>query len=292
MPTVAELLRAAEEALAENDIPEARREAASLLCVALDRDRSFPIAHPEYEVTAFEDETFHAIVRRRAEGVPFHYISGVKEFYGLDFSVSPAVLIPRPETEMLVERAIDILRPLSQPRFCEVGIGSGCVSIAILANLPQARAVGLEVSAEAIEIAQANADARDVASRFDIRGSDIFASLSEDERFDLIVSNPPYVPAADIAGLQREVREHEPRIALTDGGDGLSIIRRLVRGSPRYLKPGGRLIFEFGMGQVERVLAMFSAEIWRSATADDDFQGIPRIVTAELDGGNIGKSDS
>jgi release factor glutamine methyltransferase len=249
---------------------------------ALGRARSFIIAHPEYQPDAASASRYREYVARRAGGEPFHYIKGAKEFYGLDFIVSPAVLIPRPETEMLVDRAMGLLSALTRPRFCEVGVGSGCISIAILAHVPEARAVGLEVSAQAIDIARANADANGVSARFDLRRSDIFASLRDDERFDLIVSNPPYIPAADLAGLQREVRDHEPRIALTDGADGLSIIRRLVDDAPRFLDPGGSLMFEFGMGQAEEVQAMFSPKLWRPAAVENDVQGIPRMVVADL----------
>lgn len=282
MPTVAELLRAAEERLSENDIPDARREAASLLCLALIRDRAFLIAHPEYEITESENELFQSVVHRRAEREPFHYITGVKEFYGLEFAVSPAVLIPRPETEMLVERAIGLLIGSKQRSFCEVGVGSGCISIATLSNVLNASAVGLDVSREALGVARRNAAANNVANRLDLRESDVFASLAEDERFDLIVSNPPYVPAPDLNGLQREVRDYEPWVALTDGNDGLSIIRSIVARSPQFLKPGGVLMFEFGMGQAEDVQAMFSPEIWQSAQVENDLQGIPRMIMADL----------
>lgn len=282
MPTVAELLRAAEERLVEKGIPEARREAASLLSFAIKRDRTFLIAHPEYVLSGPEEEFFSAVVRRRSEREPFHYITGIKEFYGLEFVVSPAVLIPRPETEMLVERSIALLADCEKPAFCEVGVGSGCISISVLANLLNASAVGLEISDDAIAVAGTNAERHHVSSQFDVRRSDLFEGLAAGERFDLIISNPPYVPAADIAELEPEVREYEPRAALTDGGGGLSVVGRLIRESPQYLKPGGTLMLEIGIGQAGRVREMISPDIWASVTVDDDFQGIPRVVAATL----------
>lgn len=282
MKTIASLLDSGAEELHRAGIPEPRREASSLLEFTLARGRTFLFAHPEYQTDASSASRYLGYISRRAAGEPFHYITGKKEFYGLDLAVSPAVLIPRPETEMLVERAIGLLNTQAHPSFCEVGIGSGCISIAILANVPAATAVGLEVSAEAIEIAQANADANGVASRFEIRESDIFSSLADDERFGLIVSNPPYIPAADIPGLQSEVRDHEPRTALTDGADGLSIIRRLVSEAPRYLQAGGTLMFEFGIGQAAEVQGMFPAQIWHPPVIERDLQGIPRMAAADL----------
>lgn len=282
MESIASLLDAGTGELLRAGIPEPRREASSLLELAIGRGRAFLIAHPEYRPDAERTSLYLEHIARRAGGEPFHYIKGKKEFYGLDFIVSPAVLIPRPETEMLVDRSIGLLNASAQPRFCEVGVGSGCISIAILAHVPGASAVGLEISSEAIEIGRANAASNGVAPRFEIRRSDMFASLADDERFDLIVSNPPYIPATELAGLQREVRDHEPRTALTDGGDGLSIIRRLAKDSPRFLSPGGTLMFEFGVGQAESVLEMFPPDTWCSAVIEKDFQGISRIVIADL----------
>ena len=283
MENVATLVRSGADELDRAGIPDPRREAASLLELAIGRDRAFIIGHPEYEPNADLTSLYFEFIGRRATREPFHYIAGVKEFYGLEFSVSPAVLIPRPETEMLVERAISLLAARRRPRFCEVGVGSGCISVAILANVSEARATGLEVSADAIEVAGMNAIRNGVAGRFDLRESDLFAALSGDEKFDLIVSNPPYVPAEDLTGLQREVRDHEPRIALTDGKDGLSIIRRIVVGAAEFLRPDGVLMLEFGMGQAEPVRDMFPRDKWRSVVVENDLQGIPRMITADLE---------
>lgn len=282
METIASLLSAGEAALRSASVPNAGREASSLLELALGRDRAFIIAHPEYLPDAEDRARYIDHVNRRSNREPFHYIKGTKEFYGLEFDVSPAVLIPRPETEMLVERGIALLAKHDKPRFCEVGVGSGCISISILTKLADATAVGLEISGDAIEMATRNSVKHGVDARFEIRRSDAFDGLSDNEKFDLIVSNPPYVPAAEIDGLQAEVRDHEPLTALTGGADGLSIIRRLAAESPGFLNPGGTLMFEFGIGQADAVEAMFQAEIWPFVRTESDFQGIPRIVSATI----------
>ncbi len=282
MSSVIEILEAAAQILERSAIPEPRRESTSLLSAALRRDKTFLFAHPEYELLDEEKRLFAEMIDRRAAREPFHYITGVKEFYGLDFEVSPSVLIPRPETEMLVAFAIDILSKVRSPTFCEVGTGSGCISVSILANVPAARSVGLEISQQAIEVAERNAAIHSVSSRVEFCISDVFSGLAEKPSFDLIVSNPPYVPLADLAGLQPEVRDHEPGPALTDGGDGLSIIRSLASEAPHHLRPGGSLMFEIGIGQANEVLALFDRSIWAEFRTENDFQNIPRVVFARL----------
>ena len=272
------LISGAAARLAAAGVDEPRREASLLLEYAIRRDRTFVIAHSEYEPTADELQTFYDFVRRRSGHEPFHYIVGRKEFYGLNFVVRPGVLIPRPETEMLVTAAINELQQHVSPAFCELGVGSGCISSAILFNVRAARCVGLEVSPDALAVARENADLLGVAERCDLRISDRFAAL-DDEKFDLIVSNPPYVAAADIPTLQPEVREHEPHTALTDGGDGLSFIRYLAEQAYQYLRPGGLLLIEFGVGQSDAVESIFNDSGWR-LQIEADMRHIPRMAAA------------
>ncbi len=282
MDNIATLLAAGADVLQRAGIDEPRRESSSLLEFALGRDRTFIIAHPEFDPGDEVQCRFLGFVDRRSAGEPFHYIKGSKEFYGLDFEVSPAVLIPRPETEMLVERSLHFLENHDRPRFCEVGVGSGCISIAVLANEPRATAVGLEISEAAMEVAAKNASRYSVSARFELRRSDVFGGLRASEKFDLIVSNPPYIPAADVAFLQPEVRDHEPHAALTDGSDGLSVIRRIVSVAPGHLIPGGLLAFEIGIGQLTAVEGMFASAVWSDIAVQTDLQGIPRTVAATL----------
>ena len=281
MPNIAETLRKATVILRESGLAEPRREAGSLLAFALKKDRTFLITQDKYELTPAEEADFQAILARRAAREPLQYITGRQEFYGLDFVVSRDVLIPRPETEMIVENAIEILKPLKNARFCEIGTGSGCISVAILYNSVGASAIGLDVSEKALEITRVNAENHRVADRLSLKLSDVFKALG-DEKFDLIVSNPPYIPRRDIEHLQREVRDFEPFNALTDGADGLSIIERIINGAPRFLKPEGFLLMEIGYGQSEDVKGLFDLEIWQPPEILPDLQRIPRTVRAQV----------
>ncbi|MGD9630248.1 MAG: peptide chain release factor N(5)-glutamine methyltransferase [Pyrinomonadaceae bacterium] len=281
MSTIAVLLSQAEEVLKGSNIPDAGRQAVSLMQFALGRDRAFLIAHPEYELNLREQELFGSVVLRRSRREPLQYIVGKQEFYGLDIVVNPDVLIPRPETEILVERAIEITGTARPNSILEIGIGSGCISIAILKHCPAASGLGVDISDRAIRVAQQNASMHGVDGRLRLLSSDVFSDVGP-ERFDLIVSNPPYVPKSDLNGLQPEVRDHEPVLALTDGDTGLRIIERIVGGAPEHLKPGGHLLVEIGFGQSEKVREMTETGAWGTVELLADLQGIPRILSARL----------
>ena len=277
MSNISEKLREATDILQTSGISEPRREAASLLAFSLQKDKTFLIAHSEYKLSKEEENRFQEFLQRRAHREPVQYITGIQEFYGLDFEVTPDVLIPRPETELIVENAIKLLP--EKARFCEVGIGSGCISIAILHNVETATAVGLDISENALQIAAKNAKRHQVSSRLDLKISDIFAIL-KDEKFDLIVSNPPYIPRQDFEILQTEVRDFEPTIALTDGKNGLSIIEKIINDAPQFLKPHGFLLMEIGFKQATEVKEMFLPKIWQAIEILPDLQNIPRMVKA------------
>jgi release factor glutamine methyltransferase len=285
-PTIAEALGAAGRALARAGVPEARREAGSLLSIVLGRDRAFLLTHDDERLSPEQFSVFARVVERRASGEPLQYIRGSQEFYGLDFAVTPDVLIPRPEAELLVETALELLRKEAAPLFCDVGTGSGCVAVSILHELPQARAVALDISTAALAVARRNASRHCVADRLELLVSDCFDALAArspaTQGFDLIASNPPYVAEEALAGLQREVRDHEPRVALTPGGDGLAVIRRLVTESPRFLKPKGHLLMEIGYDQHERVASLLDPNLWTLLDIRPDLQGIPRLVALRL----------
>jgi release factor glutamine methyltransferase len=270
----------AAEALRLSGVPEARREAASLLAYAVSRERAFLLAHPEYLLAPQEVSSFRRMVARRAAGEPLQYIKGRQEFFGLEFEVTPDVLIPRPETELLVETALDLLdKGNAPPLVCDVGTGSGCISVAILHERARATAVGLDISPQALRVAARNAARHNVAARLRLIASDCFAALDFSQpRFTMIVSNPPYVAEHALSGLQREVREHEPRFALSPGPDGLRIIRKLLVDAPRHLLPGGHLLLEIGFDQHAAVTALIEARVWQLLDIHKDLQGIPRIV--------------
>jgi release factor glutamine methyltransferase len=281
MATIAESLETAGAALTAAEIPDARLEASSLLRFATGKDRAFLIAHPEYELNSLEAETFRSAINRRATREPFHYIAGIKEFYGLEFVVTPDVLIPRPETEMLAAKCIEILENRESPAFCEIGVGSGCIAVSILYNIAAARAVGLDISTAALDIARRNAERNGVTERLKLLRSDIFDGLDA-SLFDLIVSNPPYIPAGDLDTLQPEVKDFEPRMALTDGGSGLAVLEDIIADAPKFLRSGGSLVLEIGIGQADAVRAMFDHETWADVHIFPDFHDIPRMVLAEI----------
>ncbi len=267
--------------LRREGLSEARREAASLLAHAIERDRTFLLTHDDERLSYESARLFRALVERRARGEPLQYIRGQQEFYSLDFEVTPDVLIPRPETELLVEAALRLLdeRQAEEALVCDVGTGSGCIPVTILHEREGVRAVGLDISEAALGVAARNATRHEVRERLALVTSDCFDALDERRaRFNLIVSNPPYVAEGALAGLQREVRDHEPRVALTPGADGLSIIRRLLVESAKFLKTGGHLLMEIGYDQHEAVRQLTDERTWQLLDIHKDLQGIPRTV--------------
>lgn len=283
---ISSTISTAAETLKLAGVADPRREASSLLAFALDKPSAFLIAHPEYELTDEEAARFDGFIARRAYREPFQYITGRQEFYGLDFEVSPDVLIPRPETEILVEEAIRELNKLTKLNelkklaFCEIGVGSGCISVSILHNVPNATAIGIDISEKALAVAKRNAKRHGVADRLSLRIGDVFGGVTD--KFDMIVSNPPYVPDDDMTDLQPEVRDHEPHNALFAGTDGLDIIRRIIDEAPEHLNKGGLLLIEIGFGQAEILRDFVDQTIWSKPHFIPDLQGIERILNVRL----------
>jgi release factor glutamine methyltransferase len=282
LSSIAEKLQAASEILKLSGIGEPRREANSLLALALKKNKTFLIAHPEYELSGEEEQRFQDFLSRRASREPLQYIAGKQEFFGLDFEVNRNVLIPRPETELIVELAIEILQTKKNSMFCEVGIGSGCIAVSILHRIETARAIGLDVSHKALQIAARNAATHKVSNRLELKISDVFEVL-ENEKFDLIVSNPPYIPSREIENLQAEVRDFEPIVALTDGNEGLSIIEKIIVESPKFLNEASFLLLEIGFGQADAAREMFAPKIWKTVDILPDLQDIPRTIKAQIE---------
>lgn len=261
-------------------VPDERREAGSLLMYVLARDRSYILTHAEAELSNEQQERFIAALDERAQGKPLQYITGRQEFFGLEFEVNGDVLIPRPETELLVEAALSLVSQNDAPFICDVGTGSGCIVVTLLHQLPGARAIALDISPAALAVAERNATRHGVHERLSFIASDCFSGLgpASGSGFDLIVSNPPYVAARAIDGLQREVRDFEPRAALVSGDDGLAVIRRLLLESGEQLKSGGFLLFEIGFDQHDAVQQLIDENCWKLLEVFDDLQGIPRTV--------------
>ena len=278
--SIADSLREATQALQTAGVPEARREAGSLLSFVIGKDRTFLISHADDRLEGMEFARFREAVARRAEGEPLQYITGVQDFYGREFRVTPDVLIPRPETELLVEAALEVVKGISAPLICDIGTGSGCIAVTLLCERSDAQAVAVDISERALAVATQNAHRHGVSERIALRISDCFDGL-EPTSFDLVGSNPPYVSSNALSGLQREVRDHEPLVALSPGDDGLSVIRRLVTESPTFLTPNGHLIMEIGFDQGEKVQKLIDQDVWRLVEIRPDLQQIPRIVVLQ-----------
>ncbi|MDM5179301.1 peptide chain release factor N(5)-glutamine methyltransferase [Massilia sp. DJPM01] len=242
-----------------------------LACHALGITRIGLITQSERVLTAPEAATLGALVERRLQGEPIAYIVGRREFYGLDFAVSEAVLIPRPDTELLVELALERL-PV-RGRMLDMGTGSGAIAVAVAHTRPDAGVTALDVSAAALEVARANAGANRAAVRF--VHSDWFAAI-EGESFDLIVSNPPYIADGDVHLGQGDLR-FEPVGALTDHADGLSALRTIVAGAPRHLAPQGWLLMEHGYDQAAQVRALLAGGGYTGVQSWRDLSGIERV---------------
>jgi release factor glutamine methyltransferase len=259
---------------------DARLDAETLLMHLLGRDRAYLYAHPELELSCRELNRYNELLDRRANGEPLQYITGHQAFWGLDVLVSPAVLIPRPETEHSVEAALELLHGLGSPHIVDVGTGSGCIALALASELTNARVEAVDISVEALQIARQNAKRLGLAERIAFGQSDLLEKyLPLGATFDLVVSNPPYVGKSEADKLQIEVREHEPHCALFGGQQGLDVYRRLIPQARRVLKSGGWLVMEIGYSQEQEIKELLRD--WHEVRALPDLRGIPRVVIAK-----------
>jgi release factor glutamine methyltransferase len=284
--SIADAMLQATYVLRKANVSEARREAGSLMAHALERDRSFILGHADDSITPEQEGRFREYLDLRLTGTPMQYITGRQEFYGLDFEVMRDVLIPRPETELLVETALKLTSGFeSAPFICDVGTGSGCVAIALLHELrqfPQSHAVAIDISAAALDVAKRNAARHSLTERIEFVVSDCFTEMEPLQRgFDVIVSNPPYIRTDAIQGLQQEVRDFEPRLALEAGPDGLAVVRRLLKDSSSFLKEDGYLLFEIGFDQGNAVEQLIDPNSWKLLDIYKDLQGISRTVALQ-----------
>lgn len=281
-------LQAAVRYLEDEAVGSARMNAEVLLMFSLGCERAYLYAHPERELIASEMESYRELLEERGRGVPAQYITGHQEFWGLDLIVSPAVLIPRPETEHLVETVLELVRGNAAGvartdalRIVDVGTGSGAIALALAHELPQAEVWAADISAPALEVARANAARLQLEERVRFVESDLLAALDEGLSFDFVVSNPPYVGDGEEDKVQREVKMFEPRVAVFAGPDGLDTIRRMVPQALAALKPAGWLLLEIGYTQEARVLELLAGHHpWRELRSVADLQGIPRVIAA------------
>ncbi|WP_305044048.1 peptide chain release factor N(5)-glutamine methyltransferase [Geoalkalibacter sp.] len=260
----------------ERGIESARLDADLLLAATLGVDRVGLYLRYDQPLNAEELSRFRARVARRARREPLAYILGEVEFWSLSFAVTPAVLIPRPDTEVLVEEAL--ARGPDEARVLDVGTGSGAIAISLAVERPAWQVTALDVSPAALEVAQGNARRHGVAERLRFLPGDL-AQLP-DEQFDLIVANPPYIPSADLAGLMPDVRDHEPHLALDGGPDGLAAYRALAAQAASRLRSGGCLLVEIGQGQEVAVQSLFAQAGLRDVRNRADYAGIIRVVGA------------
>lgn len=263
------------------DGADATRDAQLLLLHALGIARTALFTDPDRLLSEEELAVYDAAIARRAAGEPVQYITGQQEFYGLMLKVSPAVLIPRPETELLVEAVLERLPADRETKIVDVGTGSGAIAIALAYRLPKARVTAVDLSQAALAVARDNAAVHGVTGRVRLLSSDLLAAVAG-EVFDAVVSNPPYVPETDRDSLDRQVREFEPPLALFAGDSGLDVYKRLIPQAFAVLKPGALLAMEIGFGQQD-ALAELLAE-WDGVEFLDDLRGIPRVALARRRG--------
>ncbi|HZQ91982.1 MAG TPA: peptide chain release factor N(5)-glutamine methyltransferase [Terriglobales bacterium] len=277
---VREALSQAIQHLTARDVPSPRLNAETLLMFTLGRDRAYLYAHPERELTAEEASRYDAALAERARGVPAQYITGHQEFWGLDFVVTPAVLIPRPETEHVVETVLALRAEGPEGlRIADVGTGSGCIALALAKEFPRATVTALDISPAALEVARINATRLEMSERVRFVESDLLGALPASEQFELIVCNPPYVGENEADKVQRQVREFEPRVAVFAGKNGLDVYERLVPQARERLAPGGWLVMEIGYSIEAPVRALLGG--WSDVRVTNDLQGIPRVVAAK-----------
>ena len=274
-------LARAEAGLRQGPHPErARQDAETLLLHLIGKSRAWLLAHLEDDFAGCPAIRFEGLIQRRLAGEPIQYITGETEFYGLPLLVSPDVLIPRPETEHLVETVITLAAQFQQPRIVDIGVGSGAIAVALAHHLQTSSVTAIDVSEAALAIAQRNAERNGVRARIRFLQGDLLVPIDA-ERFDLVVSNPPYVASVDREALSIEVREHEPALALFAGIDGLDVYRRLIPAAHSALAAGGFVALEIGFGQSEAIESMLRCAAFIEIAFTPDLQGIPRVATAQ-----------
>lgn len=282
--------------LRDADVESYTLAAELLLLHVAERDRTWLYAHPEDEITSEQQGLFLSLLERRAAGEPTQYLTRKQEFWGLEFEVTPDVLIPRPETEHVIEVALDRLalreiragrkQTLSGEglRIADIGTGSGCIAVALAKDLPGAKFLATDISPAALEVARRNAARHNFADQIEFVRANLLegvTSPTNESRFDLIVSNPPYIGRREGPTLQREVREHEPEVALYGGEEGYELYADLATQSAAHLVPGGVVVLELGHDSLPAVQPLFETPDWTRVGVTNDLAGIPRVIAAE-----------
>jgi release factor glutamine methyltransferase len=283
--TVLQAIQRSVDFLAKKGVESPRLQAELLLAHVLQVQRMKLYLDFERILTDDQQGALRELVRQRGLREPLQHILGTACFCGLDLEVSRDVLVPRPETELLAELGWQFLKKAAEaganpPTALDFGTGSGCIAIALAVQCPAARVVAVDISTAALTLARRNATRHAVDSRIEFLTGDGFAALPAGAKFDLVISNPPYIPTAEISTLEPEVRDHDPRPALDGGADGLDFYRRLAREAGAFLRPGGRILVELGHGQEAAVIKIFKDEKWVVEFVEPDYHRVPRILAA------------
>lgn len=272
-----ELYISGKNTLTKSGIENPGLEALLLISQALSINPTDIYSNPEREIKPDKAEEFNSLLERRITREPIAYILGEKEFYSRSFIVTPKVLIPRPETEILVDETITIVSDISSPSIIDIGTGSGCIAVTVGCECENARVFASDISLEALMIAMENTKRYDVLQRVSFICSDYLTSF-KDKSFDIVLSNPPYIGESDFLRIERDVRDFEPKLSLLGGEDGLDSIRKIVPQAKRVLKNGGWCILEIGAGQSERVLEIFLESGFNNISFIEDLSGVKRII--------------
>ncbi len=250
-----------------------------LLTHALSVSKERIIFYPDFEPDSTSEKKFLEFIERRSKREPVSHIIGCREFYGYNFNVTDATLDPRPDSETLIETVLKKIPDRTKDfKILELGTGTGCLIITLLKLYPNAHGTGIDLSTSALEICQKNANQNEVAPRLNLKNSDLFTQLTHSEKFELIISNPPYIPSNEIANLQTEVRVFEPHMALDGGADGLDFYRKIAQNAADFLQPSGDIVVEIGAGQKEDVVKIFTAQNFIFTDLATDLAGIERVL--------------
>lgn len=286
--TVLEVIQRSTEFLKNKGVDSPRLQAELLLAHLLSMPRMKLYLNFERELLQTELDNFRELIKRRSQREPLQHIVGSTCFCGLELAVNRHVLIPRPETELLAEQGWNFLNQLNSPSTInpqpstalDLGTGSGCLAIALAVHCPAAKIIATDISPEALELARQNAMRHNVQERIQFFRRDVFSAFESPGQFNLIISNPPYIPTSEIPSLQIEVRDHDPQPALDGGPDGLAFYRRIAAAAAPFLKPGGKVMLEFGDGQAPSVREIFESQMWIVEAIIEDYTQRPRIIIA------------
>ncbi|MCY3869268.1 MAG: peptide chain release factor N(5)-glutamine methyltransferase [Gemmatimonadetes bacterium] len=283
MPTsIPHLLTWARDILIKAGVPSPRADAEWTLAHVLECSRSELLMQTHHPLTPAQNATYRTLIHRRADRIPLQHLLGNTEFYGFPFHTSPDALIPRPETEILIEATLNQLNTCTNPRILDIGTGSGIIAITLGKALPESRVIATDISRKALRLASKNAHLNGIADRISFLQTDLLTPFAKPESFHAILSNPPYIPSNAIDALQPEVRDCDPRLALDGGCDGLDFYRKIIPASISLLAPGGLLALEIGHDQVDAVTQLLNRQMGLTSIATHtDLGGYPRAVLAQ-----------